>query len=76
MIPERNIIPNPIAHITCKMITEKDGSKNHKKLFTIISKKISQIPLINKNLDSFCLFFLYPYKYAEVPVNNTKTGAQ
>ena len=50
--------------------------KNHKKLLTIISKKISQIPLVNKNFDSSYLFFLDPYRYAETPVNKTKTGAQ
>ena len=76
MIAERNNIPNAIAQITCKRIIEYDGSKYHKKLFTTISKKISQIPLVNKNLDRSYLFFLDPYKYAEVPVNKTKTGAQ
>ena len=76
MIPERNNIPNPIAQITCKTINEYDGSKYQTKLFTTISKKMSHMPLVNRNLDKSRLFFFAPYKYAEVPVNRTKTGAQ
>ena len=58
IIPERNNIPNPIAQITCKTINEYDGSKYQTKLFTTISKKMSHMPLMNRNLDSHVYFFL------------------
>ena len=42
----------------------------------VSSRKTSQRPRFNRNMESSCLLFLRPIKNAEVPARKINTGAQ